>query len=133
MKQLHNDNYWANGITAINILFVLAFIGIIVGGYLISASRISGVGTAFTKEEVIKPVINPFQKPAVYVSSTPPTKAFADVKKKPLLAGIKDQIEEQEQVSEDGRQAELNDQEKAMLSTLLMLLKYRKSADGQFN
>ena len=68
MSRLNNSRYSAKGIT-VKILFTLSFIGLIIGGYAISADTISLMKKVVTTEKDNKPAIGLFQKNNGYVPS----------------------------------------------------------------
>ncbi len=68
MSQLSKDRYSAKGM-AIKVLFTLLFLGLVIGGYAISADTISLMKKMVTIEKVNKPAIGALQKNNIYYPS----------------------------------------------------------------
>ncbi len=68
MSRLNNHKYSAKDI-AIKVLFIMSFVGLVIGGYAISADKLSLMKKVVFTEKAKKPVIGSFRKNKVYIPS----------------------------------------------------------------
>ncbi len=119
MIELHNENDVAKGIAIINMLFILAFIGLMIGGYSISNDSNDLMQQAFTVENVHSPLedstANLSSNTSTFVTYLDPSNS-AD---KTVL------IKTQDEVSKRSSRDQFANDDTAILGMFVMMLKNR--------
>ncbi len=125
MNQLHIDNDSTNDIDIFNLLFILIFIVLIVGGCSLSVNRISDTRNTFTTNQVIKLLVNPFQEKS-YFATNKAVKMTATVKNRSSITSKIAKITHHKPATPTVRQSSYKNK-KAILGMFLVML---RSAHG---
>lgn len=121
MDQLHIDNDSTNDTDVFNLLFILIFIVLIVGGCSLSVNRVSSTENAFTTSQVIKQLINPFQEKSYFATKTV-VKTATNVKNRPSTTSKIAKTAHHKSATSTVRQSSHKDKQ-AILGMLLVMLR----------
>lgn len=121
MDQLHIDNDSTNDTDVFNLLFILIFIVLIVGGCSLSVNRASSTENAFTTSQVIKQLINPFQEKSYFATKTV-VKTTTNVKNRSSTTSKIAKITHHKPATSTTRQSSHKDK-RAILGMFLVMLR----------